>query len=988
MRHRAFIVCVFVVVAAVGNGCSPSRDPPEGSGSERVEASAEADSAARIVLVSDLESIIELAIDIYDRAEYDSVRALLTPALQQAQTQNDSAAEARILTVLGQAAYREGDFSQAREVGEKALQLKLRIGLASELARSYNALGLLAWTEARRSDALELYEKALQSATGSGVDSTRAGVSINRGLIYADLGDFDQARSSLITGRDLSIEIGNARWATAAINNLAMVQIWTGNPAGAVSTLEQAIRSFDSLDYAHGKINALGQLGTAYAAIGEIGNAITVLDSAITFARERGLRDEEASNLEALAEAHRTVGDYRRALALFERAEAINEEMGLVEETGADQRSRAQIYSLLGEPALALEFAWRALETHESVDARWEELADHVMLADLEHQVGNRVESAAHIRAAKRLARDCDARTARIDVALAEARIAERDEQPELVLRVIGAASADLFAGGYDAEWESEVLRARAFLSLSQDDSAAAAAHGAVLAVERVRAEAGSSMLRTAYGSKRAEAYEALIAARLSQGNIDAAFEAADRSRGRALLEGLAARPADAAEGASQRRDLRETERLLTQIGRLTAELRDEEVYPPEDRDDAIMEDLRARLAGARTDYEALLAGTEDRDQTDLALLGGSAAGAQRIVDVLEPDEALLLYLVVPDEVIQFVATHAGIEMFMSAVSNDVLARRVRIVRDLVGFPDTDRELARAALTGLHEVLLSPALQSEYLSGISRIVVVPHGVLNYLPFAALVDPTSGRFLVEDFNIQVLPSAAALPVLRDRYATASRVEAEMMGGIALAPFPETLPSTRTEVRAFTETMRRGSALTGNRATESRLRVALTQPALVHVATHGVMNVRNPLFSRLDLTAGSGDPNDDGRLEVHELLDLSISSPLVFLSGCETGVGIAGSTEFARGEDYATLALAFLYAGASNVVATLWPIEDDGAAVFAEAFYAKLIDRGPAGALAAAQREMISHERYGAPFYWAGYQLAGAGEVNQMAQISGR
>ena len=84
---------------------------------------------------------------------------------------------------------------------------------------------------------------------------------------------------------------------------------------------------------------------------------------------------------------------------------------------------------------------------------------------------------------------------------------------------------------------------------------------------------------------------------------------------------------------------------------------------------------------------------------------------------------------------------------------------------------------------------------------------------------------------------------------------------------------------------------------------------------------------------DQTWGS----DDGRLEVHELLNLSIDSRLVFLSGCETGLGVAGSTSFAPGEDYVTLAQAFLHSGADNVVATLWRVEDDGASTFTEAFY---------------------------------------------------
>jgi hypothetical protein len=96
----------------------------------------------------------------------------------------------------------------------------------------------------------------------------------------------------------------------------------------------------------------------------------------------------------------------------------------------------------------------------------------------------------------------------------------------------------------------------------------------------------------------------------------------------------------------------------------------------------------------------------------------------------------------------------------------------------------------------------------------------------------------------------------------------------------------------------------------------------------VASHAELDPSNPLFSAIAFAPHSTALDDDGRFELHELLGMAVSSPLVFLSGCETGLGPAGSTSFARGEDYATLAQAVLYAGARNVVATLWRVEDDG------------------------------------------------------------
>jgi len=88
-------------------------------------------------------------------------------------------------------------------------------------------------------------------------------------------------------------------------------------------------------------------------------------------------------------------------------------------------------------------------------------------------------------------------------------------------------------------------------------------------------------------------------------------------------------------------------------------------------------------------------------------------------------------------------------------------------------------------------------------------------------------------------------------------------------------------------------------------------------------------------------------------------------------------MAGSTQWSRGEDYATLAQAFLYAGTRDVIATLWQIEDDGAANFAGRFYGQLRSSSSADALARTQREMIRDTRFTAPYYWASYVISGEG-----------
>ena len=138
----------------------------------------------------------------------------------------------------------------------------------------------------------------------------------------------------------------------------------------------------------------------------------------------------------------------------------------------------------------------------------------------------------------------------------------------------------------------------------------------------------------------------------------------------------------------------------------------------------------------------------------------------------------------------------------------------------------------------------------------------------------------------------------------------------------------------------------------------------------------------MFSRIEFAPGTGAQHDNGRLEVHELLALRVSSPLVFLWGCETGVGVAWSSRYAQTDDHATLEQALLYAGARTVIATRWRIEDRGrGAVLAALFYAHLgrNSHDVAEALASAQRDLRRDPRFNAPHYWAAYAVSGSGSL---------
>ena len=342
----------------------------------------------------------------------------------------------------------------------------------------------------------------------------------------------------------------------------------------------------------------------------------------------------------------------------------------------------------------------------------------------------------------------------------------------------------------------------------------------------------------------------------------------------------------------------------------------------------------------------------------------------------LAPDEALLEYLVTPDHLVIFVLTERGLTVRSVEERASELRSRVQLARALVQRRDAG-PAARGVLSALFELLIEPVVETGALDGVRTLTLVPHGPLSYVPFSALIDRRTGRYAVEEWSFLRVPTAASLPSLREPTRTRPTI-----GGPALvdvfAPFPDSLPATGAEARSVHRAYPTGAVFIGARANKATLRSALQTADVVHIATHARMNSRNPLFSEIELAGtASGSSDAPGRFEVHELLGLHARSSLVFLSGCETALGSSWATGFDMGEDYTTIAQTFLYAGVRDVVATLWRIDDEGAAVFAAHFYAALNHGSVPDALARAQRDLVVDPKYRSPYYWAAYEVSGGG-----------
>lgn len=301
----------------------------------------------------------------------------------------------------------------------------------------------------------------------------------------------------------------------------------------------------------------------------------------------------------------------------------------------------------------------------------------------------------------------------------------------------------------------------------------------------------------------------------------------------------------------------------------------------------------------------------------------------------------------------------------------------------------------------LYAVLLSPFAKEKNLS---RLVIVPDGILHLLPFETLTN-SSGALVLQDKIVSYSPASTVLYVLRGNspksnssqkallavgnapYQNQANVSAQMVrpAGIRdrlLRGVSDTfgatlydLPETRDEVLDIDAILQHNSTLLlGSQATETAFKSErLTNFKIIHLAVHGFADSRFPERSGVVLGL---DPKsqDDGLLQVREIKRLRFDADLVTLSACDTGIGKL------QGEEGVTdLAEAFLLSGSRSVVASLWSADDTFTHALMDRFYTHIASGDDqASALRNAKLDLL--EKYGktiSPYYWGAFVLTGDG-----------
>src|SRR6266550_3588682 len=798
-------------------------------------------------------------------SERDSAEMYFTRCRDLAERIRDYSTLGNVITQQADMKQARGDLGGATKLLVQAKAILERAGDPIGVASNQNILAIVAFRQGDLAGARSAFEAALIAYRSGGSEANAAMILGNLGVVAGRAGDY--AESAARYGEALSTyrKLGRDPDAAVMLRNIGALEMNRGDYPAAITALSEAVAILGRTGPVSQEIDARVLLSDARSDMGDLQGAVTELDRAEALARHWQGGGAWGARL-ALARGHLAFRFNRLAEAEREYARAQR----LPPDAGADEvrtRNRAQLG--MAEVLVRRGNYRDAQLTMERLLQRGDFGIHNDALARV--QLGEAARRAGDTATARRAFREAIDTLQSLGSADDEAdALAELGDLEVKAGRALAAESLYEHAitrlGTLPAvnAWRLHAGLAGALRRRGAVGDAVTELQTAIAQIERVSGRVVLEERRSAFRADKWDVYVDLALVERARGQTEAALEVSERLRARQMLELLArGRPAtiSVAGGAlaSREQDLRR------KIAELTPQ-----VESPGDTGRRGLRDPAAEtanatatdaLARAQEEYAGVLLEMRAANPAYAALVRAEIAPASTIRAALAPDEALLEYLVGDSTTIVFVVTRDTLVSLDLNVSHSTLAGRVDFARGTLGSPTEGgaQRAWRPSLRRLYRQLVAPVEASGLLAGKRRLVIAPHAELHYLPFATLVVPGQReQLLIERYVIEYVPSASVWLRLRDRPAPS-----QGGGVLALAPRAATLPGSQAEVAAIQRIFgARARTLVGTPATERAFRTLAPGQEIVHLATYGVLNKHNPMFSFVELGAGGAGGGEGG------------------------------------------------------------------------------------------------------------------------------
>ncbi|HAX97218.1 MAG TPA: hypothetical protein DCY35_11990 [Prolixibacteraceae bacterium] len=365
----------------------------------------------------------------------------------------------------------------------------------------------------------------------------------------------------------------------------------------------------------------------------------------------------------------------------------------------------------------------------------------------------------------------------------------------------------------------------------------------------------------------------------------------------------------------------------------------------------------------------------------------------------LKRNESIIEYVITKDldlnsGDIYILAISKDQSLFEKFQYDESFMEKVRIVQQLLsykGFINSGLTEFRNYCNNSYELyhkLVEPVL--PVIAG-KRVTIIPDGILNYIPFEALITHKVNTnnihyhdlpYLLHDFPISYHYSQELMIRKKSENKRSGKRVLALAPDYQIAQYRNgnttrlaSIPGTFDEV-SFIQELLGADTFVGITATEQKFRKIAGEYDILHLAMHTIINDSLPMFSKLAFSPVNQDTDDDGWLNTADIYNLQLKARMTVLSACDTGTGILRT-----GEGVMSLARGFLYAGSPTMVMTLWEVEDRSGTEIMKEFYKNLKSGKPVDiALKNAKLEHIKHSDpfTSHPHFWLGYISIGLNE----------
>lgn len=862
------------------------------------------------------------------------------------------------------------DMDQAVAYYQEALRLYKDIGDERGEAEILGGLGLI-FSKSDLQKSMSYYVQALEIREKVD-DRQLTGNSLNSiAVVYRNSGDFSQAIPYFDRAEMIRAEIGdlsNLR-RTQSLKadtylSLAEEQNNSGRYTESLQNLEKAMEIEKNLNSKAGEGKVLNQMGFVYSNLGDYGTAIEKISVAVKIMEEENDTSGLAGAYNHLGIVLQMSGRLEKALEYFNRSLMIFEEL-------SDQENVVALLSNLGTLSFdtkdyikAEEYHLRALQISREIKHRRYEVNCLLNLANDQSLLGKSAEAVSCYESGLEIARSFNS--------------------PDLMWKFfVGLADNYQRHGEYDkaVELNDSALHIIDRIRNTIDDEELKASY---LARERFAFEGVISMLGILHEENSTKGYDIL------------AFEYAEQSKSRALLELLAESLAKINRGADSEL-IQKQEVILADLTHLKQLLEQESLKDQPDKE--IVINLQKKINGAQEEFDTLKVEIRNTNPKYADLKYPRPVTLEE-VQALCPDKntVILEYSVGDSSSSLWLITSSDHRLFRIPGRKTLQDQTEALRFALLDPMNSDKEFITSAGYSLYLKLLKPV--EPYLTGKSKLVIIPDGILNYLPYEVLLTENKGvgkntpfsdlPFLIKKYPVSYVQSASVLKSLISGNAGEKLTAPASKSIIAFGdPVYEIvndsswssvksysrLEYSGKEVEMIASYFKKGSAdifLRGD-ATEANVKRngEMKKFNYIHFATHGLIDEKNPDLSSLVLSQNNNTV-EDGFLRAAEIFNLELNADLVVLSACQTGLG-----KLLRGEGMVGLSRAFMYAGTPAVMVSLWSVSDISTATLMGEFYKNLLkkDLYKTDALRKAQLTMLKDKKYAHPFYWAPFVLFG-------------